>query len=118
MTTKKSSGKKSGEKKLKSKTLKEVRPLSHRPNGAEGPCYVGSVVFGEDFETGPRVVLVRRWLVEKYEPSGRIPQIVMSVYRKHGETAARIVERSRILKTAFRKLFDRALAKAEAEYQQ
>ena len=82
------------------------------------PCYVAAVVFGEDFFTGPRVGLVRRWLVEKWEPSGVLPRLVMAAYRKYGKQAAKVVEKSGILKKVFRKIFDRVLAKAEAAYQQ
>jgi hypothetical protein len=38
------------------------------------------------------------------------------MYRKYGERVAKVVEKNAILKRAFRKLFDKALAKAEAQY--
>lgn len=81
------------------------------------PCYVAAVVFGEDFETGERVGLCRRWLVEKWEPTGIVPKLVMGLYRKYGKKAAAVVEKSTVLKKVFRRVFDRVLAKAQAAYQ-
>jgi hypothetical protein len=115
MATKKSSSKKPSQK-LKSKALNKVKPLAYKGHSPE-VCYVAAVVFHEDFVTGPRVNLVRRWLYDEFAPSGRVPQLVMNLYTKHGKAAAKVIERSSILKAAFRKLFDRALAKAEAHYQ-
>jgi hypothetical protein len=79
-------------------------------------CWIAAVVFGEDFYFGPRVNLVRRWLVNDYEKSGAVARLVMGLYRKYGERVAKVVEKSSILKRGFRKLFDKALAKAEAKY--
>ncbi len=73
-------------------------------------------VSGENFFTGPRVNKVRFWLVNDFEPSGAGAKFVMHLYRKHGESVAKVVERNAILKYSFRKLFDKALAKAEAKY--
>ena len=74
------------------------------------------MVFDEDFVTGPRVKLVRRWLINEFEPSGRGPRLVMSLYRKFGQRVARVVEKNSVLKRGFRMLFDKALAKAKAKY--
>lgn len=81
------------------------------------PCYVAAVVFGEDFKTGPRVNLVRRWLVEKWEPTGFVPKLVMGLYRKYGKQVAGVVEKSGTLKKVFRSIFDRVLAKAQKAYE-
>jgi len=80
------------------------------------PCWIAAAVFNEDFFTGPRVNLVRRWLVNDWEKSGPIAKLVMGLYRKYGERVAEHVKNSRLLKGMFRKLFDRVLAKAEAKY--
>lgn len=81
------------------------------------PCYVAAVVFGEDFWTGERVQLCRRWLVEKWEPTGIVPKLVMGLYRKYGQKVAAVVAKSPLLKKGFRAVFDRVLAKAKAAYQ-
>ena len=81
-----------------------------------GFCWIAAVVFGEDFYFGPRVNLVRRWLVNDYEKSGPVARLVMGLYRKYGKRVAKVVEKSSILKRGFRRLFDKALAKAEAKY--
>lgn len=80
------------------------------------PCWIAAVVFGEDFFTGPRVQLVRKWLVNDWEKTGPLAKLVMALYRKHGKRAASIVEKSRVLKAMFRTLFEKALAKAEQKY--
>lgn len=82
------------------------------------PCYIAALVFGEDFETGPRVSLVRRWLVEEFEPTGPLSMLVMGLYRKYGERAAQVIAKSKLLMRTFRKMFDGVLAKAEAKYGQ
>jgi hypothetical protein len=80
------------------------------------PCWIAAVVFDENFFTGPRVNLVRNWLVNDFEPSGPGARFVMHLYRIYGERVAKVVEKSSILKRGFRKLFDNALAKAQAKY--
>lgn len=80
------------------------------------PCWIAAAVFEEDFFTGPRVNLVRRWLVNDYEKSGLVAELVMGLYRKYGQRIARRVERGGLLKKAFSKLFHRALAKAQEKY--
>jgi hypothetical protein len=79
-------------------------------------CWIAAVVFDENILTGPRVKLVRAWLVNEFEPSGTGAKFVMGLYRKYGERVAKVVEKNAILKRSFRKLFDKALAKAEAQY--
>jgi hypothetical protein len=79
-------------------------------------CWIAAVVFEENLVTGPRVNKVRTWLVNEFEPSGPGARYVMRMYRKHGERVAKVVEKNTILKHGFRKLFDKALAKAEAQY--
>jgi len=83
---------------------------------AERPCWIAAVVFEENFFTGPRVNLVRTWLVDEFEPSSLGAKVVMGLYRKYGLGVARVVEKNSVLKRGFRKLFDKALAKAEAKY--
>jgi hypothetical protein len=80
------------------------------------PCWIAAVVFGESFEFGPRVALVRKWLVNDWEKSGPAAKLVMGLYRKYGERAAKVVEKSRLLKACFLRLFNKALEKAEAKY--
>ena len=81
-----------------------------------GFCWIAAAVFEENFVTGPRVNMVRQWLVNDFEPSGPGAKFVMHLYRSYGERVAKIVEKNAILKCSFRKLFDKALAKAEAKY--
>ena len=90
--------------------LREVTKFS-----AEVPCWIAAVVFEENFFTGPRVNLVRTWLVDEFEPSSLGAKVVMGLYRKYGQGMARVVEKNSVLKRGFRKLFDKALAKAEAK---
>jgi len=92
--------------------LREVTKFSGPPL----ECWIAAVVFDEDFVTGPRVNLVRAWLHSEFEPSGPGAKLVMSLYRKYGQRVARVVDRNSVLKRSFRKLFDKALAKAEARY--
>ncbi len=79
-------------------------------------CWIAAVVFEENFFTGPRVKLVRNWLINDFEPSGLGAKLVMRLYRKYGQPMAKVVERNSILKRGFRKLFNNALAKAETKY--
>ena len=81
-----------------------------------GVCWIAAAVFEENFFTGPRVNLVRNWLVNDFEPSGLGAKLVMGLYRKYGQRVAKVVEQNSILKHGFRKLFHKALAKAEAKY--
>jgi hypothetical protein len=80
------------------------------------PCWIAAAVFGEDFFTGLRVNLCRRWLVEKYEPRSVSSRLVMGLYRKYGQAAAKLVEKSGLLKKIASKLFNRVLANAEREF--
>ena len=104
--------------------LREVTKFSACPPGfinengvcVEVPCWIAAVVFEENFFTGPRVNLVRTWLVDEFEPSSLGAKLVMGLYRKYGKSVARVVEKNSVLKRGFRKLFDKALAKAEAKY--
>jgi len=93
--------------------LREVTKFSVPP---VEKCWIAAVVFEEHFVTGPRVNLVRRWLHNEFEPSGLGAKLVMCLYQRFGQRVARVVEKSSILKRGFRKLFDKALAKAEAKY--
>jgi hypothetical protein len=79
-------------------------------------CWIAAAVFEENLFTGPRVNKVRTWLVNDFQPSGPGAKFVMHLYRKYGERVAKVVERNSVLKAGFRKLFDKALAKAEAKY--
>lgn len=79
-------------------------------------CWIAAAVFEENVFNGPRVNKVRIWLLNDFEPSGRGASFVMRMYRKYGERAARVVDKNSLLKRGFRKLFDIALAKAEAKY--
>jgi hypothetical protein len=78
-------------------------------------CWIAAVVFKENFFTGPRVTLVRRWLANDYAKTF-IGKYVVAAYCKYGERAARVISKSVWLKQAFRALFDVALKKAEAKY--
>ncbi len=80
------------------------------------PCWLAAVAFGEDFYLGPRVNLVRRWLVNDWEKSGPVAKLVMALYRTYGERVARQVVKSSLLRRVARAIFSRVLAKAEAKY--
>jgi hypothetical protein len=102
------------------KALGLLRAVTHFSVGECGsrcnPCWIAAAVFDENFFTGPRVNKVRTWLLNDFEPSGVGAKFVMHLYRKYGESVAEVVKRSSILKRGFRKVFDKALAKAEAKY--
>jgi hypothetical protein len=85
-------------------------------NGGCFICWIAAVVFEEDIFTGIRVNLVRSWLIHEFEPSGLVAKLIVGLYRTYGERVANVVKKSSILKCTFRKLFDKALAKAEAKY--
>jgi len=97
------------------KELGLLRAVTTRFTG-EVPCWIAAVVFEEDFITGARVNLVRAWLHSEFERSGLGAKLVMGLYRTYGQRVARVVEKNSVLKRGFRKLFDKALAKAEAKY--
>jgi hypothetical protein len=84
--------------------------------GIVNVCWIAAAVFEESLVTGPRVNKVRTWLLNDFEPSGAGARLVMRMYRKYGERAAKVVGKNSLLKRGFRKLFDVALAKAEAKY--
>jgi hypothetical protein len=85
-------------------------------SGNPVPCWIAAAVFDENIFTGPRVIKVRAWLVNEFEPSGVGARFVMHLYRQYGERVAKVVAKSTLLKRGFRKLFDQALEKAEAKY--
>lgn len=74
-------------------------------------CWVAAEVFDEDIVTGPRVNLVRNWMLNKFE-STLLGSYVVPFYRKHGRFIAQCAKHSWVLKKALRKLFDIALAEA------
>jgi hypothetical protein len=97
-------------------SVEKITGFTQISSSALGTCWIAAVVFEEHFYFGPRVNLVRRWLVNDYEKSGAVARLVMGLYRKYGERVAKVVEKNSILKRGFRKVFDKALAKAEAKY--
>jgi mersacidin/lichenicidin family type 2 lantibiotic len=78
-------------------------------------CWIAAVVYNEDLFFGPRVNLVRRWLINDYENTA-VGRHVVGLYREHGERVAQVVQKSGLLKRVFKRLFDVALGKAEARY--
>jgi mersacidin/lichenicidin family type 2 lantibiotic len=83
--------------------------------GSAACCWIAAVVYGEDFFLGPRVNLVRRWLINDYEKTA-IGKHVVGLYRVYGERVANVVKKSELLRRSFRMVFDFALNKAEAKY--
>lgn len=77
------------------------------------PCWIAAVVFDEDFTTGFRVKLVRNYLLNWESRSG-LGKLVVGAYRTWGQPVSRLVAKSSILKQAFRAVFGRVLAKAQA----
>jgi hypothetical protein len=75
-------------------------------------CWVAAEVFDEDIITGPRVNLVRDWMLNKFEKT-LVGKYVVAFYRKHGQSIAQCTKHSRLLKNALRMLFNIALAKAQ-----
>lgn len=80
------------------------------------PCWIAAVVFDEDFISGPRVNLVRNWLVNTYEKTFT-GSLVVGLYRKYGKQVAEVVKKSSLLKRGFKTLFDVVLRKAETQLQ-
>lgn len=78
-------------------------------------CWIAAAVYDEDFETGPRVNAVRRWLVNDYEKTF-VGKYVMAAYGIFGKFVAALVTKSPSLKKQLKKLFDIALSKSEEKY--
>jgi hypothetical protein len=78
------------------------------------PCWLAAVAFNESFEEGPRTKKVRNYLVTYFEKSGPGQRALMRLYRLHGERAAALVARSRVLAFFNRLLFRRVLRAALA----
>jgi len=76
------------------------------------PCFIAAVVFDEDFTTGPRVNIVRNYLLDWEKKSG-LGKIVVGLYRMHGEAVAEITKKNATLKKFFTKVFNYALKKAQ-----
>jgi hypothetical protein len=74
-------------------------------------CWIAAAVFDENFFTGPRDK-VRILLLNDFEPSGVGAKFVMHLYRNYGENVTKVVKKNSVLKSGFRKVFDKALAKA------
>lgn len=77
-----------------------------------GICWVAAEVFDEDIVTGPRVNLVRNWMLNKFERT-LFGSVLVPFYRRHGRFIARCARRSRLLKSLLRSLFNVVLAKAQ-----
>lgn len=78
------------------------------------PCWIAAVVFDESYSNGPRVNLVRNYLLNWERRSG-LGKLVVGAYRTWGQSVARMTQKSNLLKLAFRKVFARVLAKAQIE---
>lgn len=77
------------------------------------PCWIAAVVFDEDFFTGPRVNLVRNYLLNWERGSG-LGKIVVGAYRLLGRQVAEVTKRHSLLRRGFTKLFNVVLRKAQA----
>jgi hypothetical protein len=75
------------------------------------PCWIAAVVFHEDFHQGPRVQIVRRFLLN-WESKSVVGKLVVGLYRMHGQAVAEVTKKSSLLKKAFGKLFGYVLSKA------
>lgn len=78
------------------------------------PCWIAAVVYNENFYTGAKTNMVRNFLLNWEKESG-LGKVVVGLYRLHGEAVAEVVKKSSFLKKAFKKVFDIALHKAEAQ---
>jgi hypothetical protein len=77
------------------------------------PCWIAAVCFNEDFFTGPRVNLVRNYLLNWESKSG-LGKIVVGLYRLHGKKVAEMTKKSSVMKKFFSSIFNGILKKAEA----
>ena len=80
------------------------------------PCWIAAAVFEEDFYTGYRTGLVRKYLVEVYEQTGLTAKLIMGLYRKYGKQIAELTKKNSTLKKVFTKVFSSVLKKAEQKY--
>lgn len=89
--------------------------LTDPPQPGTPYCWIAAAVYNEDMFWGPRVSLIRRWLRDDYGKTltGRA---VLSLYKLIGKPLARIIPGSPLLKSLFRFVFDKALARAQAKY--
>lgn len=74
-------------------------------------CWIAAVVFDESFYTGPRVNMVRNYLLSWERQSG-LGKLVVGAYRLCGQRVAQYTAKSGLLKRVFRSIFDRVLDKA------
>ena len=77
------------------------------------PCWIAAVVFGESFETGPRVNLVRNYLLAWERRSG-LGKLVVGAYRLCGKQVADVAKGNKVVKGLLTRVFNRILAKAQA----
>ena len=80
------------------------------------PCWIAAEVFDENFYTGTRTNLVRRYLVEVYENTGLKAKLVMGLYRKYGKQVAELTKKNKVVRNFFTKLFTSVLEKAQKEF--
>ena len=73
-------------------------------------CWIAEAVYGKN---DLRVPLIRWWL-KLWASESLVGAIVVALYRKLGQRIAHAVEHSKVLKAAFKPLFDVALGKAQA----
>jgi hypothetical protein len=71
---------------------------------AFGKCWIARAIYGE---TSNEWVLARHWIFDKW--SGKIANIVQSLYVKYGEGFAEIVKGNNTLKAILKPLFDVAV---------
>ena len=76
-------------------------------------CWIAEALYGID---APRTHLVRAWLRESYEHRERWALFVVPVYRRFGQSVARLVRSNSIAQRVFRPLFDRAVSCAHRDF--
>lgn len=77
------------------------------------PCWIAAAVFGENFYTGEKTNKVRNYLLN-WENNSGLGKIVVGAYRLHGEEVAKLVNKSKLVRKFFTKVFTAVLNKAEA----
>lgn len=75
-------------------------------------CWIAEALYGQH---APETHLIRAWLTNEYRKTG-LGRLVLMLYAAWGQTIAKGVRRSAVLRALFLPLFDRALVKAKAHY--
>lgn len=90
--------------------------LSGTTSSTTSSCHLAAAVFNEDFETGPRVRLVRRWLYQSWIHTGLFARVTLAVYSRYSRQLAAIARRYAFVRRACEPVFAHALKQARATF--